>query len=76
MDGRGAWQDTIFIERLWKTVKYERVYRYAYDSVGEVKSSSMQYLVWYNQARLHSKLDKRTPDEAYGMKLPAVNLAA
>ena len=76
MDGRGAWRDNIFVERLWRTVKYERVYLYAYDSVSEARSSIMQYLSWYNQARPHSKLDKRTPDEAYGMMLPAVNLAA
>jgi putative transposase len=76
MDGRGAWRDNIFVERLWKTVKYERVYLYAYDSVSEARSSIMQYLAWYNQARPHSKLDKKTPDEAFGMMLPAVNLAA
>ena len=76
MDGRGAWRDNIFVERLWKTVKYERVYLYAYDSVSEARSSVMQYLAWYNQSRPHSKLDKKTPDEAYGMMLPAVNLAA
>lgn len=76
MDGRGAWRDNIFVERLWKTVKYERVYLYAYDSVSEVRSSVMQYLAWYNQSRPHSRLNKMTPDEAYGMMLPAVNLAA
>jgi len=76
MDGRGAWRDNIFVERLWKTIKYERVYLYAYDSVSEARSSIMQYLAWYNQSRPHSKLDKMTPDEAYGMMLPAVNLAA
>jgi putative transposase len=76
MDGRGAWRDNIFVERLWKTIKYERVYLYAYDSVSEARSSIMQYLAWYNQSRPHSKLDKMTPDEAYGMMLPAVNQAA
>jgi putative transposase len=76
MDGRGAWRDNIFVERLWKTIKYERVYLYAYDSVSEARSSIMQYLAWYNQSRPHSKLDKMTPDEAYGMMLPAVDLAA
>ncbi len=58
MDGRGAWRDNIFIERLWKTIKYERVSLYAYDSVSESRSPIMQYLVWYNQARPHSKLKK------------------
>jgi putative transposase len=76
MDGRGAWRDNIFVERLWRTIKYERVYLYAYDSVSEARASIKQYLAWYNQARPHSKLEKMTPDEAYGMMLPAVNLAA
>jgi putative transposase len=76
MDGRGAWRDNIFVERLWKTIKYERVYLYAYDSVGEARTSIMDYLVWYNQARPHSKLNKMTPDEAYEMKLPALTRAA
>jgi putative transposase len=75
MDGRGAWRDNIFVERLWKTIKYERVYLYAYDSVGEARTSIMDYLVWYNQARPHSKLNKMTPDEAYEMKLPALLMA-
>ena len=75
MDGRGAWRDNIIVERLWKTVKYERIYMYAYDSVNEARSSIMQYLAWYNQSKPHSRFDKRTPDEAYGMMLPAVNLA-
>ena len=76
MDGRGAWRDNIFVERLWKTIKYERVYLYAYNTVSEARSSIMQYLAWYNQSRPHSRLNKMTPDEAYGMMLPAVNLAA
>ncbi|SDP86835.1 Integrase core domain-containing protein [Desulforhopalus singaporensis] len=76
MDGKGAWRDNIFVERLWKTVKYERVYLYAYDSVNEARLSIMQYLAWYNQSRPHSSLGKMTPDEAYGAMLPAVPLAA
>ncbi len=47
MDGRRAWWDNIFVERLWRTVKYERVYLYAYDSVSEARSSIMQYLDWH-----------------------------
>ena len=76
MDGRGAWRDNIFVERLWRTIKYERVYLYAYDSVGEARTSIMDYLAWYNQARPHSKLNKMTPDEAYQMMLPALTRAA
>ena len=76
MDGRGAWRDNIFVERLWKTIKYERVYLYAYETVSKARLSIMQYLAWYNQSRPHSRLNKMTPDEAYEMMLPAVNLAA
>jgi len=70
MDGRGAWRDNIFVERLWKTVKYERVYLHAYDTVREARQSIMQYLDWYNRSRPHSRLGKRTPDEAYNYQLP------
>ena len=76
MDGRGAWRDTVFVERLWKSVKYERVYLHAYDSVSEARQSIMQYLEWYNRARPHSSLDKQTPDEAYAVMLPTGKLAA
>lgn len=76
MDGRGAWRDNVFVERLWKSVKYERVYLYAYDSVTEARQSIMQYMDWYNRSRPHSSLGKRTPDEAYAVMLPTVKLAA
>ena len=76
MDGRGSWRDNVIIERLWKTVKYERVYLHAYDSVNEARKSIMEYLEWYNRCRPHSRLDKRTPDEAYAVMLPTVEQAA
>lgn len=76
MDGRGAWRDNVFVERLWKSVKYERVYLQAYDSVNEARISIMQYMEWYNRSRPHSSLGKRTPDEAYTVMLPTVELAA
>ena len=76
MDGRGAWRDNVIIERLWKTVKYERVYLHAYDSVNEASKSIMEYLDWYNRCRPHSRLDKRTPDETYAVMLPTVERAA
>ena len=56
--------DNVFVERLWKSVKYERVYVYAYDSVSEARWSIMPYMDWYNQSRPHSSLGKHTPDEA------------
>ena len=65
MDGKGAWRDNVFVERLWKSVKYEEVYLRAYDSVADARSSLARYLNFYNQRRPHSSLDRRTPDEAY-----------
>jgi putative transposase len=76
MDGRGAWRGNVFIRRLWKSVKYERVYLHAYDSVTIARTSITQYMDWYNRARPHSSQAKKTPDEAYAVMLPTVKLAA
>ena len=65
MDGKGAWRDNVFVERLWRSVKYEEVYLKAYDSVAEARASIGRYLDFYNRQRPHSSLDRRTPDEAY-----------
>jgi len=65
MDGKGAWRDNVFVERLWRSVKYEEVYLRAYDSVSEARASISRYLAFYNERRPHSSLDGRTPDEAY-----------
>jgi putative transposase len=65
MDGKGSWRDNVFVERLWKSVKYEEVYLRAYDNVGEARASLGRYLDFYNRGRPHSSLDRRTPDEAY-----------
>ena len=65
MDGRGAWRDNVFVERLWRSVKYEEVYLRAYDSVGEARASLARYLSFYNGKRPHSSLDAQTPDHAY-----------
>ncbi len=70
MDGKGSWRDNVFVERLWKSVKYEEVYLRAYDSVGEARTSLGRYLDFYNRKRPHSSLDRRTPDEAYFNPLP------
>jgi putative transposase len=70
MDGKGAWRDNVFVERLWKSVKYEEVYLRAYDSVGEARSSLGRYFSFYNGRRPHSSLDRRTPDQAYFSQLP------
>jgi putative transposase len=65
MDGKGSWRDNVFVERLWRSVKYEEVYLRAYDSVFEARASLGRYLDFYNTKRPHSSLDARTPDEAY-----------
>ena len=75
MDGRGAWRDNVFVERLWRSVKYEEVYLRAYDTVGETRSSIGRYLDFYNGRRPHSSLDGSTPDQAYFNPLP-LRLAA
>ena len=65
MDGRGSWRDNVFVERLWRTVKYEEVYLRAYDSVAEARGSIGGYLAFYNRKRPHSRLNGQTPDQAY-----------
>ena len=70
MDGRGAWRDNVFVERLWRTVKYEEVYLRAYDSVSEARASLGRYLAFYNAGRPHSSLGARTPEQAYLDHLP------
>jgi putative transposase len=65
MDGRGSWRDNVFVERLWRSVKYEEVYLRAYDSVAEARRSLGSYLGFYNRKRPHSSLDGRTPDHVY-----------
>jgi len=72
MDGQGCWRDNVFVERLWKSVKYEEVYLYAYDSVSEAKSGLEKYFTFYNQQRPHSALDDKTPDEFYVDNLPGL----
>ena len=70
MDGRGAWRDNVFVERIWRSVKYEEVYLRAYGSVGEARASLGRYLAFYNALRPHASLDGRTPDHAYFNHLP------
>ena len=70
MDGKGAWRDNVFVERLWRSVKYEEVYLRAYDSVSEARASIGRYLDFYNGRRPHSSLDGATPDQAYFTPLP------
>ena len=65
MDGKGAWRDNVFVERLWRTVKYEEVYLRAYAGVSQARASIGRYLGFYNGKRPHSSLGGNTPDQAY-----------
>ncbi|MEO8342042.1 MAG: IS3 family transposase, partial [Nitrospirota bacterium] len=65
MDGKGCWRDNVFVERLWKSIKYEEVYLHAYDTVGAAHQGLERYLTFYNQTRLHQALDGKTPDQVY-----------
>jgi putative transposase len=76
MDGRGAWRDNVFVERLWRTVKYEHVYKHAYTDVKEAKVKIAAYLDWYNTGRGHSSLEQQTPDQWYWANLPKMREAA
>jgi putative transposase len=76
MDGRGAWRDNVFVERLWRSVKYERVYLKAYDGVSAARADIVDYLDWYNAHRPHSSLERLTPNEKYLAALPQLKLAA
>ena len=65
MDGKGRWVDNVFVERLWRSVKYEEVYLKAYDSMAAAKASLGRYFAFYNTERRHQSLDRRTPDSVY-----------
>ena len=70
MDGRGAWRDNVFVERLWRSIKYEEVYLHAYESVSEAKAGLARYIRFYNERRGHASLDRHTPDAVYFQSLP------
>ncbi len=76
VDGHGAWRDNVFVERLWRSVKYERVYLKAYEGVSAARADIADYMDWYNAHRSHSSLDRLTPNEKYAAALPRMKLAA
>jgi putative transposase len=76
MDGRGAWRDNVFVERVWRSIKYECVYLKAYDSVSEARHDIARYIDWYNSERCHSSLDDKTPDQVWSAGLSKVEVAA
>jgi len=76
MDGRGRWMDNVFIERLWRSLKYECVFLNAFETGGEARTGIGRWIDFYNQRRPHSALGERTPDEAYAIEIQQQNLAA
>jgi len=76
MDGKGAWRDNVFVERLWRTIKYEEVYLRAYADVPVARAAIGKYLTFYNSKRPHSSLDRKTPDQAYFNALQPIPAAA
>jgi putative transposase len=76
MDGRGCWRDNVFVERLWRSVKYEEVYLRAYDSVSQAREGIGKYLTFFNTARPHTAHGGKTPDSAYYASLPVIAKAA
>ena len=66
MDGKGSWIDNVFIERFWRSLKYEEVYLYAYSDLNEARAGLDRYMRYYNGKRRHSRLGKQTPDAVYG----------
>jgi len=76
MDGKGAWRDNVFVERLWRTIKYEEVYLRAYDTVTDARTSIGRYLDFYNTRRPHSQHGGRTPDQVWSDHWPVTAMAA
>jgi len=65
MDGRGRWLDNVFVERLWRSVKYEDIYLWAYETPAALRAGLTRYFDFYNCRRRHAALDRRTPDAVY-----------
>jgi putative transposase len=76
MDGKGRWMDNVFIERLWKSVKYEDIYLKGYGSMAEVKKGLATYFTFYNERRWHQNVDRKTPAMVYFNSLPQKQAAA
>ena len=76
MDGKGRFRDNIFVERLWRTLKYDRIYLNSYETGAELSKDMTYWFNYYNDERKHTSLDKRTPNEAYFQGLENLKLAA
>ena len=73
---QGAWRDNVFVERVWRSAKYERIYLSAYDGVTAARTDIAEYFDWYNTQRPHSSLDRMTPEQTYLNLQPKLSLAA
>jgi len=73
---RGQWRDNVFIERLWRSIKYGEVYLHAYDSVKDARTGLAPHINFHTTGQQHSSLDKKTPNEFYFASLPAIKQAA
>jgi putative transposase len=73
MDGKGRWLDNVFVERLWRSVKYEDIYLRAYETPRALQQGLDRYFQFYNTRRRHASLNRRTPDGVYfgGMTMPS-----
>jgi len=76
MDGKGCWRDNVFVERLWRSIKYENVYLHAYATVSDAKAGIGRYLTFFNEQRPHSSLDAQVPDTVYFSTLAPAAQAA
>ena len=76
MDGKGAWRDNVFVERIWRSIKYEEVYLHAYINVPEARNGIGKYLKFYNTKRPYSSLDRMTPDQVYFNQMKSLKIAA
>jgi putative transposase len=76
MDGRGCWRDNVFVERLWRSIKYEEVYLKAYETVSAARTGIGECLTFYNTRRPHQAHAGRTPDVVYFNSLPRSEVAA
>lgn len=76
MDGKGCWRDNVFVERLWRSLKYEEVYVHAYDTISAAQQRLERYLTFYNQTRPHQALKGQTPDQVYNAHLTTRQTAA
>jgi putative transposase len=74
MDGKGCWRDNVFVERLWRSVKYEEVYLHGYETVSDVRKALTRYFEFFNHRRPHTALARRTPDHVYFEALPELLL--